>query len=121
MLPGDAGYACGTHGSRRRRRQLLLAHPLVMPALCRMGGSLRRHKKHKPRIIKARGRHACNRLHLVRSQRDRLLLPSARRARILHRPALILQRQKKKKHVKSNVPQELVVNAEEIKQKLGIE
>lgn len=36
-------------------------------------------------------------------------------------PALALQRQKKKKHVKSNVPQDLVVNAEEIKQKLGVE
>ncbi|KAL4458495.1 hypothetical protein ABPG75_013360 [Micractinium tetrahymenae] len=47
-----------------------------------MGGSLRRHKKHKPRIIK---------------------------------------RQKKKKHAKSNVPQELVMNTEEIKQKLGIQ
>lgn len=47
-----------------------------------MGGSLRRHKKHKPRIIK---------------------------------------RQKKKRHVKSAAPQELVVNAAELKEKLGKE
>ncbi|PRW59920.1 Nucleolar 16 [Chlorella sorokiniana] len=47
-----------------------------------MGGSLRRHRKHKPRIIK---------------------------------------RQKKKRHVKSNVPPELVVNAAEMKEKLGVE
>lgn len=46
-----------------------------------MGGSLRRHKKSKPRIIK---------------------------------------RQKKKKFVKSDVPQDLVHNAEEIKLKMGI-
>lgn len=47
-----------------------------------MGGSLRRHKKHKPRIIK---------------------------------------RQAKKKFVKSTVPQDLVHNAEEMRQKLGVE
>lgn len=47
-----------------------------------MGGSLRRHKKHKPKIIK---------------------------------------RHKKRPHVKSSVPQELVANAEEIRQKLGVE
>jgi len=54
-------------------------HPL---ACSRMGGSLRRHKKHKPKIIK---------------------------------------RQKKKRFIKSEVPQELVVNAQEIKEKLGVE
>lgn len=47
-----------------------------------MGKSIRRHRKHKPKIIK---------------------------------------RHKKKPHVKSSVPQELVVNAAEIKEKLGIE
>ena len=49
---------------------------------CRMGGSLRRHKKSKPRIIK---------------------------------------RQKKKKFVKSGVPQDLVHNKQEIEEKLGVE
>ena len=47
-----------------------------------MGGSLRRHKKSKPRIIK---------------------------------------RQKKKKFVKSGVPQDLVHNKQEIEEKLGVE
>ena len=47
-----------------------------------MGGSLRRHKKHKPKLIK---------------------------------------RKAKKRFVKSNVPQELVHNAEELQQKLGVE
>jgi hypothetical protein len=47
-----------------------------------MGKSIRRHRKHKP---------------------------------------LIMKRHKKKPHVRSSVPQELVVNKEEIKERLGIE
>lgn len=59
-----------------------LTNKLHLLARSRMGGSLRRHKKHKPKIIK---------------------------------------RQKKKRFTKSEVPQELVVNAQEIKEKLGVE
>lgn len=51
-------------------------------AACRMGGSLRRHKRKQPRIIK---------------------------------------RHKKKPHVKSDMPQDLIVNAAEFKAKLGVE
>ena len=60
-------------------------NPLYLPGprpTCRMGGSMRRHRKHKPRIIK---------------------------------------RHSKKKHTKSEAPQELVVNAAEIKERTGVE
>lgn len=64
------------------------ASPLTKPELSlqtaadSMGKSMRRHKRHKPRIVK---------------------------------------RQKKKPHVKSSVPRELVVNAAEITERVGIE
>lgn len=47
-----------------------------------MGGSLRRHKRHKPKVFK---------------------------------------RKAKKRFVKSSVPQDLVANAAEMQQKLGVE
>lgn len=77
--PPPAVLARATHSAEQRALLPCAAHLQRHTA---MGGSLRRHKKHKPRIIK---------------------------------------RQKKKRHVKSEVPQELRVNAAEIKEKLGVE